>query len=339
MNDDTARARFRRETDAARSARHPLAVGFRDAGEDASGAWIVMEHVAGGPLSARMRRGPVPESEAVLIAADVAEVLADLHADGVVHRDVTPSNILLADDGRARLGDFGIARTYDRAGPEDMTATGDVVGTFRFLAPEVLAGEAASPSSDVWSLGAVLFEMLAGTPAFDASSPAALLASQGRPPPPLPPVDASVERTVRRMLSPNPEARPTAAAVAGVLARGRSRSPLDDDLTVVMPAPSAPPSVDVAHAHSRAAWHAGPVIALASLLLGAVILLAAGPLSGDGAPDQGTAEPRSSPASASPMPTASPAPSASNAEKGTSSDGVKGKGKGKGKGKPGKGGG
>jgi serine/threonine-protein kinase len=343
-SDGDARARFRREIDAATSVRHPLAVPIRDSGDDDSGPWLVMEHVPGGSLSARLQQGPVPESEAVPVAADVAEVLAALHAAGIVHRDVTPSNILLGADGRARLADFGIARPYDGSGLEDVTATGDVVGTLRFLAPEVLAGRPASPASDVWSLGTVLFEMLAGTSPFDASSPAALLGSQAKPVPPLPPVDASVEEALRAMLSPRPEARPTAAEAAGSLARGRPVSPLDDDPTVVMPAvPSSPrrprrtPGVGlrpvrVVRPRGTAVRRTGPVLAVAALLLFAAIVLAAATLGGDGGTRAtGTADLLRPAGAASPAPTVTPSPPVADENKGTSDA----KGKSRGKGNPG----
>ncbi len=130
-----------------------------------------------------------------------------------MHRDVTPSNILLPSDGGARLGDFGIARTWDGSALEDVTLTGDLVGTLRFVAPEVLAGEPAGPAADVWALGAVLYEAVTGRRPFDASSPAALLASQ-RTLPPMDGVDPALAPLLGRMLDPDPTGRPAASAVA-----------------------------------------------------------------------------------------------------------------------------
>ena len=137
-----------------------------------------MDYLAGGSLSDRLRAGPMPAASVTTIGADIAGALAAVHAAGLVHRDVKPSNILLDEDGGARLGDFGIARGDAIDGLEDVTATGDVVGTLRFLPPEVLAGGPAAASSDVWALGAVMYEALTGRPPFDSSSPAALVASQ-----------------------------------------------------------------------------------------------------------------------------------------------------------------
>ena len=144
-DDPAARARFRREIEAARAVAHPAAVRVLDAGIDDDAPWLVMEHVAGGSLADRLQAGAeLPLAEGALIGADVAGALSALHAAGIVHRDVTPSNILLPSDGGARLGDFGIARTWDGSALEDVTLTGDLVGTLRFVAPEVLAGQPAA---------------------------------------------------------------------------------------------------------------------------------------------------------------------------------------------------
>jgi hypothetical protein len=178
-----------------------------------------MEHVAGGSLADRLQAGDeLPPGDGARIGADVAGALTALHAAGIVHRDVTPSNILLPSEGGARLADFGIARTWDGSALEDVTLTGDLVGTLRFVAPEVLAGEPAGPAADVWALGAVLYEAVTGNRPFDASSPAALLASQ-RTMPPMDRVDAGIAPLLGRMLDPDPTGRPAASEVAATLGR------------------------------------------------------------------------------------------------------------------------
>jgi eukaryotic-like serine/threonine-protein kinase len=238
--DRPARTRFRREVAAARAVRHAAAVRILDAGVDGEVPWLVMEHVPGGSLADRLREGALPLAEATAIGADVASALAALHAAGLVHRDVTPSNILLPPGGGARLGDFGIARPWDIPGADDATLTGDLVGTLRFVAPEVLAGEAAAPAGDVWALGAVLYEAVTGRRPFDASSPAALLASQ-RTPPPLAGIDPALAPLLGRMLDPDPTRRPAATSVASSLARVaghvaadvRTRSRADEGTVVV----------------------------------------------------------------------------------------------------------
>jgi eukaryotic-like serine/threonine-protein kinase len=218
-DDPAARARFRREIEAARAVTHPAAVRVLDAGIDDDAPWLVMEHVAGGSLADQLQSGDrLPLADGALIGSDVAGALSALHAAGIVHRDVTPSNILLPPDGGARLGDFGIARTWDGSALEDVTLTGDLVGTLRFVAPEVLAGEPVAPAADVWALGAVLYEAVTGRRPFDASSPAALLASQ-RSVPPMDDVDPALAPLLGRMLDPDPAGRPAATAVASALTR------------------------------------------------------------------------------------------------------------------------
>jgi serine/threonine-protein kinase len=129
---------------------------------DGSADWaIVFEDVAGETLAERIGRGPIPPREAAGIAADIARSLSEAHGIGLVHRDIKPGNLLLADDGTVRLLDFGIARELERAeGPA--TTTGMVVGTIPYLAPERLRGASATPATDVYALGVVLYEMLAG---------------------------------------------------------------------------------------------------------------------------------------------------------------------------------
>ena len=216
--DAAARARFAREVEAARAVRHRSAVRILDAGVDGDVPWLAMEYVPGGSLADRLRDGPLTLASATAIGADVASALAAIHAIGLVHRDVTPANILLPPDGGARLGDFGIARRWDGSGADDVTLTGDLVGTLRFVAPEVLGGEAARPAADIWALGAVLYEAVTGRPPFDASSPASLLASQ-RTPPTLAGIDLALGPVLGRMLDPDPARRPAATAVASSLGR------------------------------------------------------------------------------------------------------------------------
>lgn len=238
--DATARARFRREIEAARAVSHPAAVRVLDAGTDDDAPWLVMDHVAGGSLADRLQAGvELPPGDVARIGADVAGALSALHAAGIVHRDITPSNVLLPPDGGARLGDFGIARTWDGSAVEDVTLTGDLVGTLRFVAPEVLAGDPVGPAADVWALGAVMYEAATGRRPFDASSPAALLDSQ-RTVPPMDGVDPALAPIVSQMLDPHPAGRPAATAVASTLTRAAGHAAsvggdaIPDEGTVVM---------------------------------------------------------------------------------------------------------
>lgn len=326
--DPAARARFRGEMAAAAAVSHPNAVGVVDARDDErdGGPWLVMEHVPGGSLAARLGTRDLAPAAAMHVVADVAAALAALHGAGFVHRDVTPGNILLGVDGNARLADFGLARPAGQDSIEDsrldLTAPGDVVGTLRFIAPEVLAGAVASPASDVWALGAVLYEALAGVPPFDASSPAALLASQRASPAPVPGAGGGVDTMVGAMLAVDPGSRPSAAEVAGGLRREAVSyvgNIAPDDLTAVRPLPgvaaivAARPVDDRAAArvqasprHRESRW--APAVVAAGLATLFVIALATGwPGRGTGAADDASG--RQTPlVQRSPTPAATAAP-------------------------------
>lgn len=161
--------RFRREAKAVASLSHPHIVGVIDAGEDAGRPFIVFEFVAGETLKARIRRnGRLEIPEAVAYAIEVARALAVAHEHGIVHRDVKPQNILIDQDGHAKLTDFGIARSLDEDG---LTADGRVLGTTDYVSPEQALGQSTGTASDIYSLGIVLFEMLTGDVPFKAENP------------------------------------------------------------------------------------------------------------------------------------------------------------------------
>src|SRR5262249_32055834 len=157
-----------------------------------------------GPSLARLLAGQSAERPALSVetaadvVADIAAALAAAHAAGIVHRDVTPGNILLAPDGDARLTDFGIAHGGDDGA---VTATGLVMGTLRYLAPEQLRGGASTPASDLYGLAAVAYELFAGRPAFDPASPVDLATAQDAGPPPIKRVPPAVDAIVRRSLA------------------------------------------------------------------------------------------------------------------------------------------
>jgi serine/threonine protein kinase len=169
-----AAERFTREAQAAAGLSHPGIVTVFDTGEDDGGPYIVLELIEGTTLAARLvENGPVDPAAVADIVTQVASALDHAHAMGVVHRDVKPANMILEPEGRVRLTDFGIAKTFDD--PTTVTTTGELVGTISYMAPEILQGHPATPSSDLYSLGAVTYELLAGRPPFAAETPAALL--------------------------------------------------------------------------------------------------------------------------------------------------------------------
>src|SRR5436190_6709919 len=152
--------RFRREARAAARLNHPHLVTVIDAGEDDGTPYIVFEYIEGETLKDRIRRqGRLPVAEAVAYCIEIARALGAAHARHIVHRDVKPQNVLLDEEGRAKVTDFGIARTLDEEG---LTADGRVLGTTDYVSPEQALGQPVTGQSDLYSLGVVLYEMLTG---------------------------------------------------------------------------------------------------------------------------------------------------------------------------------
>jgi serine/threonine-protein kinase len=240
--DPTHVARFEREARAAAALTHSGVVGVYDAGDDEATRFIVMECVAGRSLAAIMRdEAPLEPQRAARIAERVADALAAAHAAGIVHRDIKPSNVMITDDGSVKVLDFGIARAMDGTA---LTHSASVLGTASYIAPEQALGERADERSDVYSLGCVLYAMLAGRPPFAGDAAAAVLHQQvnvdPRPPSEANPrVSPALDAVVMGMLAKSPEARPQSAALTrDALARMVIDAPA---ATAVAPTvPSAP---------------------------------------------------------------------------------------------------
>ncbi|MDH5264943.1 MAG: serine/threonine protein kinase [Betaproteobacteria bacterium] len=156
-------ARFLQEARAAGGVGHPSIITIYDVGREGDVAFMAMELLDGRELRDLIRGGSLPPSEAVEIAAQVAEALAVAHDRGVIHRDVKPGNIMVLSDGRVKIMDFGIARLRD---PDVKTATGMMLGSPRYMSPEQVSGEAFDHRADIFSLGVVLYEMLTGITPF-----------------------------------------------------------------------------------------------------------------------------------------------------------------------------
>jgi serine/threonine-protein kinase len=212
--DEAGRERLLREFRALRDLDEPHIVRVRDLELTRDDGALILDYVAGPSLAARLAQGPrLGTAEAVEIALDVAAALAAAHAAGIVHRDVTPGNVLLDPDDGARLTDFGIALAgAGTNGEPALTATGELVGTLRYVAPEQLRGAPATTASDVHALAAVTYEMLAGRPAYDAATPVALVEAQARSVEPILSIPPALDQAVRRALAPDPADRPADAA-------------------------------------------------------------------------------------------------------------------------------
>lgn len=164
-DDPAAEARFRTEATAAARITHPNAVLIHDVGRDTGADYLVMELVLGTSLATLLQHGRLPADEAATLATMVASALGSAHRAGIVHRDVKPGNVLVTEEGRAKLADFGIARALGELTAR-LTRTGTVLGTARYLAPEQLRDDPIDARADVYSLGLVLHEVLTGTPPF-----------------------------------------------------------------------------------------------------------------------------------------------------------------------------
>jgi serine/threonine-protein kinase len=211
-NQETFLERFRAEARNSAALQHPNIVTVHDFGEGEESAYLVMELIEGEPLSALLeRRGPLPASEARDILYQAALALGAAHDAGVIHRDVKPANIVVDASGYARLTDFGISKA---AAGSDLTQTGEVLGTAHYLSPEQLQGQPAGPSSDIYSLAVVGYELLTGTRPFQGESVVTTaLAHVVQPAPDLPEaVPEPLRTTVMAGLAKRPEDRPADAA-------------------------------------------------------------------------------------------------------------------------------
>jgi len=267
-------ARFEREARHAAAVSHPRLVTVFDSGIDRGTPFLVMELVTGRTLRQVLdEAGPLPAGQAVAVTAAVCEGLEAAHAAGLVHRDIKPANIMLA-GGEVKILDFGIARAD---GTATGTATGTVLGTAAYLSPEQAAGYPAGPQSDLYSLGCVLFEMLAGVPPFTAESQVAIAYRQvhddpGAPSARRPGLPASLDQITARLLAKDPAARPASAAAAraGLLAA------LAPGATAVLPVP--PGSVPgTPRRWRRRRGETVLAAALAATLAALAAVLAAGP--------------------------------------------------------------
>ncbi len=222
-------ARFRREADATASLDHGNIVPIYEFGELDGIAFLVMPYLSSGSLADLLKRhGPLSVERTLAYVAQIGAALDYAHAQGIVHRDVKPSNVLLHPDGRLLLADFGIARPLDRADPADaleydaeepdnptLTRGGAVLGTPQYMAPEQITGDPVGPATDLYALGVLAYTLLAGHPPFEGATGDVLRRQVGERPPSLrplrPDVNSQMESALFRALAKRPEDRPRSA--------------------------------------------------------------------------------------------------------------------------------
>lgn len=278
VTDQGERDRFVAEARTLASLNHPGLITLLDAGILADRPYLVMELVTGPTLSACIAEEPLSPDRVQDIGHQLARALAYAHDRGVVHRDVKPSNVLLCDDDRALLADFGIARLVGAV--EHYTKTGSAVGSPAYLAPEQVAGEEVGPAADVFSLGLVLLEALTGVRAYTGSAIEAAVARLHAAPAISGELPATWRSLVSRMTQREPERRPTADEVASELGdpewAARSGPRLDQasvatgELELADDADAAP---DDARPSRRRIWTAALVGLLAVGALVAVLVI------------------------------------------------------------------
>ena len=217
--DEDTVARFKREADTARRLEHPSIVRVVDVGSSRGRHYIVMELMRGGSLRRLLKRDDVPADKLLAVLAEVARALAYAHAQGVVHRDVKPENVLLTRAGRAKVADFGLARAIDQS---SLTTEGRILGTAVYMSPEQVRGQRATAASDVYAVGVILYEAITGAPPFVADSQLGYLYQHAEVPPPRPVIrgryPAALAGLALACLAKQPDERPSMAEVAVRLA-------------------------------------------------------------------------------------------------------------------------
>ncbi|SER46245.1 serine/threonine-protein kinase [Actinokineospora terrae] len=267
---------------------HPGVVRVFDVAVDNERPYLVMHLVEGGTLRDRLDRGPLPATDVAAFGTRLAEILGYVHSNGIVHRDVKPSNVLIDDEGACYLADFGIARAL---GGARLTSTGHCVGTAAYLAPEQVRGQLTGPAGDIYSLGLVLLECLTGATAYEGSDIEAAIARLTRDPEIPDWLPTAWVDVITAMTRREPDDRPDAAECARLLAAAAGSDPVQAPSTAPRPARrdvTAHAPMDFAdEPHARRTpsrlVHAS-LMAGAVLIGGAAVLLSTGSSTADPSP-------------------------------------------------------
>lgn len=222
-SDAAVRERFMREARAIGAIHHPHILAVHDAGTEGDTPYLVMELCSGGSLRDRIAKGPLEIDRARELGIQIAGALAAAHAAGVLHRDIKPGNVLCTSTGAWKLADFGIAKLPDSR----LTITGQFLGSPSYAAPESLRKGEFTPASDVYGLGATLYEALTGAPPHGEHDLASLIRKLEQPPRPLRElrdVGGALDAAIMLMLASDPAQRPSAAQLAHLLASDRAPS-------------------------------------------------------------------------------------------------------------------
>ena len=331
MEDATAKARFAREGRALARVNDPHVVTVFDIVVDDGRPFLVMELVDGMTLSELIRRdGRIDPARLVSIAEDICSGLTAVHACGIVHRDMKPSNVFLTGSGAVKIGDFGIASV---ASDVTVTRAGEVFGSAPYVSPEQVTGDAVDARADLYSLGCVMFEMATGRPPFVGDEPAALAYQHAHTTPEhadavVPQVPAALSSTIDGLLAKDPADRPDSADelrrslaaistapvsdAAGVATQPLAPLPATDVLPVVPQAPASTPGRRPPRPSSPILWIAGLVAGIILLVVLSSIVDGTDPeVAGSRSPaTHPSPSPRSPSATPSPTPSPSPAPPA-----------------------------
>jgi serine/threonine-protein kinase len=261
------RERFEGEARAAARLAHPHAVAVFDVGEEEGVPFLVMEQVTGPTLEQELAGGALDVGRVLRLGRELLAALGAAHAAGLVHRDVKPANVLITQDGLAKVADFGIAKAIaddeGSAPPMDLTTTGQMIGTVAYMAPERLAGRPATVQSDLYSVGVVLYEALTGTRPFAASTPIAVVRAVDQATPvPLrdgrPGLDPRLIAVVERAMARNPEDRFATAAQMSAALEDRP-GPAADDADAAPTVMAALPGTEIFSAPVQADRRPAPV--------------------------------------------------------------------------------